>query len=1284
MNKENYDNWLDDKISEIINTKRPVFDAEGFKQKFPDEMRVLEERFSQKSKVPKINIWRKIMTSKKTKYAAAAIIIITAVVGLAELNDTNEPPTQQIVQIVDEEQSQVEQTNAQAETTEPAVGESQFQQIKDLYAASDVDQLVKFLVDADYETKLMAADYIASFGDDQSLAVLQILSSQYTGELADPYALAISQVISGDEKVQATSTQTATDAQTAAAVFVGDDLLKIIPQESMFCLLINNYDYTISMVDQYISGISPMPVGLAMLARMQLAGILGDPQLKGVNTAGSFGVFGLYMPKDEQAGVNPENIFLAGLIPFSDFEMYITDNPGYTKPDANGISVVKSKTMSGKDTSWLLVKLGKYALISSSGKYAELKAAVQLIGSSDAGLTGSLDAEQLQAAKNEPIWAYGNVKLASETFNPLITEQVDKIRAELEKSKASQQEAPQAAILNMYVGMLEILTKEIDSLSIKINPKPSVINLTATVTAVANTNMARMFTADSSSTSAAKYAGYLQDDALVNIALKTNTPFLKETCLTNLDMLLFLDEDMDVVSEEAVAKMQTLVAEMINNFAGAGVVSVASTGRDDSLYNGWFVLEVKDVDEWKRIHEQMNDLWNNGGLANLYLKMGIKSRFEVEYKTDTYGDVSIDSTRFEMSPTDPNSQYGQAIKTVYQGGINYRSAVIDNLVICVADTEPNETIYKLIDRVKAQNPSQYSGSMNEALSVLSSPSDADVIGTFNVVNYLKMIMAMGQMFGNQQMPSFDYDTQTNIAFSVKVGDGKEILEIAVPKDHIMEIKTASEMLQQNMMATQSTMMAANEIGATDIQLDTTVDPNELPDEKEIKAIEGLRAFSELTGGKYPDSLNVYDAVREAGQAYMQNRALDPNADPNASPSEEDLRSVVAIQDTCLFFAQLQSKYPGYNEEVTTEFPDAVLLRWQIDPNNFRIIYGDLTTEDVNVAELNRLENMPLNRQPIAIKPHPADGAMAGSLENIKLEWMPGMYVNEYHLYFGNSGDDLTFITEISEPICMSPGMLETDSTYYWRIDEVQSDGSIAAGQTWSFKTGKQLAVWSFDQVDGNAVLDSSGKNNAAIFGSPIWQGDAGKIGGALEFYDANDCLRHDVAMNPSGGTISHWVKLDNTDHRMIIYYEANGEGQVWDGWQHQAGEGIEICTGIQTDLGGGGEPYWYFAYQNGSNSIELIAETPIAQVWTHYVATWDTKGDAVLYIDGKEVASREMSGITFGEKSGTVHKIGKPGDEGAYSANRNFQGLLDELSIYSYALTGAEVQQLYSDTIEVP
>ena len=100
-------------------------------------------------------------------------------------------------------------------------------------------------------------------------------------------------------------------------------------------------------------------------------------------------------------------------------------------------------------------------------------------------------------------------------------------------------------------------------------------------------------------------------------------------------------------------------------------------------------------------------------------------------------------------------------------------------------------------------------------------------------------------------------------------------------------------------------VVANEIGADNLQLDRTVDHNELPDEKEIKAIEGLREFSKLTGGKYPSSLSVYNAVREAGQVYVKNRAADPNADPNATPSEEDLQSVVAIQDTCLFFTQLQ-------------------------------------------------------------------------------------------------------------------------------------------------------------------------------------------------------------------------------------------------------------------------------------------------------------------------------------------------------------------------------------------
>ena len=73
MSKQNNNKWLDELISRTINTQRPEFDDEKWKQKFPDEFQTLQSRV----KVPAHSIrWISFLRSPVVKFAAAAVIIV--------------------------------------------------------------------------------------------------------------------------------------------------------------------------------------------------------------------------------------------------------------------------------------------------------------------------------------------------------------------------------------------------------------------------------------------------------------------------------------------------------------------------------------------------------------------------------------------------------------------------------------------------------------------------------------------------------------------------------------------------------------------------------------------------------------------------------------------------------------------------------------------------------------------------------------------------------------------------------------------------------------------------------------------------------------------------------------------------------------------------------------------------------------------------------------------------------------------------------------------------------
>jgi hypothetical protein len=57
-----------------------------------------------------------------------------------------------------------------------------------------------------------------------------------------------------------------------------------------------------------------------------------------------------------------------------------------------------------------------------------------------------------------------------------------------------------------------------------------------------------------------------------------------------------------------------------------------------------------------------------------------------------------------------------------------------------------------------------------------------------------------------------------------------------------------------------------------------------------------------------------------------------------------------------------------------------------------------------------------------------------------------------------------------------PGLLDADTTYYWRVDEVDDQGNIAKGPLWIFTTGAFLLI---DDFEGYTDDDAAGR--------AIWQ-----------------------------------------------------------------------------------------------------------------------------------------------------------------------------------------------------
>jgi hypothetical protein len=125
---------------------------------------------------------------------------------------------------------------------------------------------------------------------------------------------------------------------------------------------------------------------------------------------------------------------------------------------------------------------------------------------------------------------------------------------------------------------------------------------------------------------------------------------------------------------------------------------------------------------------------------------------------------------------------------------------------------------------------------------------------------------------------------------------------------------------------------------------------------------------------------------------------------------------------------------------------------------------------------------------VARRPIPEDGAIITTNE-ITLQWTPGYTSVSSNVYIGESFNDVNEATTadtdnfrgnsevVSFPIGSAgnpyPDGLTEETTYYWRIDEVEEDGTENKGDIWSFTVAPKTAFTPFP-IDGSLFADPNG------------------------------------------------------------------------------------------------------------------------------------------------------------------------------------------------------------------
>ena len=239
-----------------------------------------------------------------------------------------------------------------------------------------------------------------------------------------------------------------------------------------------------------------------------------------------------------------------------------------------------------------------------------------------------------------------------------------------------------------------------------------------------------------------------------------------------------------------------------------------------------------------------------------------------------------------------------------------------------------------------------------------------------------------------------------------------------------------------------------------------------------------------------------------------------------------------------------------------------------------------------------------------------------------------------------------------------------------------------------------LVHYKFDESSGDVVADSSGNGyDGIITGNPEWV--EGYLGNALEFKGADlvTLPAAEIGLTPYKGTVTFWLNADvpAADINTMFWAGDNTTGTGF-GPENEMHVHLEVAN---PNIWEGGE-FVFFAITTASDQLIFLhsdpdkggaderATPPVNPIllgdlqWHHVAAVWD--GDlavATIYIDGEYVTH---SDYTPGEYELSNIILGQM----AYG-NRPYTGKLDDLRIYSYALSDDDIENLYNNIgVHVP
>ena len=225
---------------------------------------------------------------------------------------------------------------------------------------------------------------------------------------------------------------------------------------------------------------------------------------------------------------------------------------------------------------------------------------------------------------------------------------------------------------------------------------------------------------------------------------------------------------------------------------------------------------------------------------------------------------------------------------------------------------------------------------------------------------------------------------------------------------------------------------------------------------------------------------------------------------------------------------------------------------------------------------------------------------------------------------------------------------------------------------WDMNQGSPVAWWRMDENTGSAANDASGNGFSGTISGATFV--TGKRNYALNFDGSNDYVNMgDVSIinfaDYQDLSITGWFNRDTFDSDDTIVAKRNGlTADTDDGFVVYIDDSTDKLTFEVSESGGTAE------YQIES------ASTFTASGWNHFAVVWDDSSvsGTKMYINGVEVnVTRTGTLANVNDFDNTVDL--RIGGESDTDTDSPFDGKLDDIRVYSYALNQQQINGILSE-----